>query len=41
VTGAATGARPTISAQGSDSAVDLNFAAKGIGGIYFQQFFGP
>jgi hypothetical protein len=38
VTGAATGARPTISAQGSDSAVDLNFAAKGIGGIYFQQF---
>jgi hypothetical protein len=38
VTGAATGARPTISAQGSDAAVDLNFAAKGIGGIYFQQF---
>lgn len=38
VTGAATGARPTISAQGSDAAVDLNFAAKGIGGIYFQHF---
>ena len=38
VTGAATGGRPTISAQGSDAAVDLNFAAKGIGGIYFQQF---
>jgi hypothetical protein len=38
VTGAATGARPTISAQGSDAAVDLNFAAKGIGGIYFQSF---
>ena len=32
VTGAATGGRPTISGQGSDANVDLNFAAKGTSG---------
>jgi hypothetical protein len=32
VTGAATGGRPTISAQGSDAAITLGYAAKGSGG---------
>jgi hypothetical protein len=36
VTGAATGGQPTISAQGSDSNVQLNFAAKGASGFDFQ-----
>ncbi len=32
VTGSATGARPTISAQGSDAAITMGYAAKGSGG---------
>ncbi len=35
VTGAATGGRPTISAQGSDSSVGLNIYAKGGGSMIF------
>jgi len=35
ITGAATGGRPAISAQGSDTNIDLSFAAKGTGNQIF------
>lgn len=39
VTGAATGSRPYIQAQGSDTNVDLRLGAKGSGGVYSTAFF--
>ena len=39
VTGAATGGRPFIQAQGSDTNVDLRLGAKGFGGVYSTAFF--
>jgi hypothetical protein len=36
VTGAATGGRPTISAQGSDTNAGLNISSKGSGSIFFR-----
>lgn len=40
VQGAITGSGPSFSVQGSDTNIDMNFAAKGTGGVYFGNGYG-
>ena len=40
VQGAVTGSGPSFSVQGSDTNIDMNFAAKGSGGVYFGNGYG-